>query len=93
MKGVVKKQATISAFDLAYIDFINKANLNYPHFVAYDKIEVIDIERIDKLFEISNSINGQFIVPILYDKIENFYEKYKNNIILELSDNNKFFRF
>lgn len=92
-EGSGKKQATISAFDLAYIDFINKAKLNYPHFVAYDKIEVIDIERIDKLFEISNSVNGQFIVPILYDKIENFYEKYKNNIILELSDNNKFFRF
>ncbi|EAK4147765.1 DUF2326 domain-containing protein, partial [Campylobacter upsaliensis] len=53
-EGSGKKQATISAFDLAYIDFINKANLNYPHFVAYDKIEVIDIERIDKLFEISN---------------------------------------
>ncbi|EHP6621047.1 DUF2326 domain-containing protein, partial [Campylobacter upsaliensis] len=63
-EGSGKKQATISAFDLAYIDFINKANLNYPHFVAYDKIEVIDIERIDKLFEISNNINGQFIVPI-----------------------------
>ncbi|EAI5623179.1 DUF2326 domain-containing protein, partial [Campylobacter upsaliensis] len=69
-EGSGKKQATISAFDLAYIDFINKANLNYPHFVAYDKIEVIDIERIDKLFEISNNINGQFIVPIIYDKIE-----------------------
>ncbi|EAJ5287533.1 DUF2326 domain-containing protein, partial [Campylobacter upsaliensis] len=66
-EGSGKKQATISAFDLAYIDFINKANLNYPHFVAYDKIEVIDIERIDKLFEISNNINGQFIVPIIYD--------------------------
>ncbi|ECV9717506.1 DUF2326 domain-containing protein, partial [Campylobacter upsaliensis] len=74
-EGSGKKQATISAFDLAYIDFINKANLNYPHFVAYDKIEVIDIERIDKLFEISNNINGQFIVPIIYDKIEKFYEK------------------
>ncbi|MBT0744252.1 DUF2326 domain-containing protein, partial [Campylobacter upsaliensis] len=72
-EGSGKKQATISAFDLAYIDFINKANLNYPHFVAYDKIEVIDIERIDKLFEISNNINGQFIVPIIYDKIEKFY--------------------
>ncbi|WP_143428620.1 DUF2326 domain-containing protein, partial [Helicobacter sp. 13S00482-2] len=86
-----KKQAIISAFDLAYIDFINKLNLNFPHFVAHDKVELIDINKLEILFNISNNINGQFIVPIIYDKIETIYSKYKDNIIVELSENSKFF--
>lgn len=91
--GSGKKQAVVSAFDLAYIDFINKLNLNFPHFVAHDKVELIDIQKLEALFDISNTINGQFIVPVIYDKIETIYDKYKeDNIILELSDNNKFFK-
>lgn len=90
--GSGKKQAVVSAFDLAYIDFINKLKLNFPHFVAHDKVELIDIEKLEALFDISNTINGQFIVPVIYDKIEDIYDKYKkDHIILELSDSNKFF--
>lgn len=93
-EGSGKKQAIVSAFDLAYIDFINKLNFNFPHFVAHDKVELIDINKLEILFDISNSINGQFIIPIIYDKIENVYQKYKEkaNIILELSESNKFFK-
>ncbi|WP_143428627.1 DUF2326 domain-containing protein, partial [Helicobacter sp. 13S00482-2] len=46
-EGSGKKQAIISAFDLAYIDFINKLNLNFPHFVAHDKVELIDINKLE----------------------------------------------
>lgn len=94
-EGSGKKQATISAFDLAYLDFIDKINLNFPHFVAHDKVELIDVDKLKLLFDISNKINGQFIVPIIYDKIETFYSDYKDrgHIILELSEENKFFNF
>ena len=93
-EGSGKKQAIVSAFDLAYIDFITKLNFNFPHFLAHDKVELIDINKLEILFDISNNINGQFIVPIIYDKIEQSYSKYKENgnIILELSENEKFFK-
>ncbi|HET54899.1 MAG TPA: hypothetical protein ENN33_06745 [Ignavibacteria bacterium] len=93
-EGSGKKQAIVSAFDLAYIDFINKLNFNFPHFVAHDKVELIDINKLKMLFDISNKINGQFIVPIIHDKIEAIYSEYKanGNVILELSENNKFFK-
>ena len=93
-EGSGKKQAIVSAFDLAYIDFITKLNFNFPHFLAHDKVELIDINKLEILFDISNNINGQFIVPIIYDKIEQSYSKYKvnGNIILELSENEKFFK-
>ncbi|SFP81132.1 Uncharacterized protein YydD, contains DUF2326 domain [Hydrogenimonas thermophila] len=90
-EGSGKKQAIITAFDLAYIDFINELHINFPHFVAHDKVELIDINKLEKLFEIANNISGQFIVPIIYDKIESIYDKYKGNVILELSEENKFF--
>jgi len=90
-EGSGKKQAIVSAFDLAYIDFIDRLKLNVPHFIAHDKVELIDIAKLEKLFEISNQINGQFIIPIIYDKIEGIYDKFKGNIILKLSEENKFF--
>ena len=93
-EGSGKKQAIVSAFDFAYIDFITKLNFNFPHFLAHDKVELIDINKLEILFDISNNINGQFIVPIIYDKIEQSYSKYKENgnIILELSENEKLFK-
>lgn len=90
-EGSGKKQAIISAFDLAYVDFINELHMNFPKFVAHDKVELIDINKLEKLFEIANDISGQFIVPIIYDKIESIYDNYKPNVILELSEQNKFF--
>lgn len=92
-EGSGKKQAIISAFDLAYIDFITKLGFNFPHFLAHDKVELIDIKKLELLFDISNHIDGQFIVPIIYDKIEDNYSEYKKNgfIILELSESKKFF--
>lgn len=92
-EGSGKKQATISAFDLAYIDFTNEAQLNFPKFSAIDKIEVVDIEKLVQLFEIANNVNGQFIIPVIYDKIENIYHKYQKDKIIELSESNKFFKF
>ncbi|AQW82889.1 AAA family ATPase [Campylobacter pinnipediorum] len=92
-EGHGKKQVIISAFDLAYIDFVNKINKTSPRFSAIDKVEIVDIEKLQQLFNISNNINGQFIIPIIYDKIESIYEDYKANEIIALSQSNKFFNF
>jgi len=90
-QGSGKKQAIISAFDLAYIDFINELKLSFPHFVAHDKVELIDIDKLKNLFDISNKINGQYIVPIIEDKIESILSDFEKNIILRLSEKDKFF--
>lgn len=90
-QGSGKKQAIISAFDLAYIDFINELKLSFPHFVAHDKVELIDIDKLKNLFDISNKINGQYIVPIIEDKIESILSNFEENIILRLSEKDKFF--
>nr|WP_314883922.1 hypothetical protein [uncultured Campylobacter sp.] len=92
-EGPGKKQAIISAFDLAYINFINALKLKFPKFSAIDKVEIVDIDKLTQLFDISNEIEGQFIIPIIYDKIENIYEKYKKDSIITLSESNKFFKF
>lgn len=90
-QGNGKKQAIISAFDLAYIDFIDELKLSFPHFVAHDKVELIDIDKLKNLFDISNKINGQYIVPIIEDKIESILSNFEENIILRLSEKDKFF--
>lgn len=92
-EGPGKKQAIISAFDLAYINFINALKLKFPKFSAIDKVEIVDIDKLTQLFDISNEIEGQLIIPIIYDKIENIYEKYKKDSIITLSESNKFFKF
>lgn len=91
-QGSGKKQAIISAFDLAYVDFIANLKLVFPRFIAHDKIELIDIEKLKALFDIANEINGQYIVPVIQDKIESILPEYKSNIILKLHETDKFFR-
>ncbi len=92
-EGPGKKQAIISAFDLAYINFINALNLKFPKFSAIDKVEIVDVDKLSQLFDISNEIKGQLIIPIIYDKIENIYKKYEKDSIITLSESNKFFKF
>lgn len=89
--GSGKKGAIVILFDLAYIDYINTAGLNYPKFVAMDKIEIVDINELKAIFNISKGVDGQFIVPVIYDKIDSIYENYKDSVILKLSEDDKFF--
>lgn len=90
-EGSGKKAAIVAAFDLAYTKFCAEINLPFPIFATGDEIELIDINTLDELFKISNETGGQYIVPVILDKIDSIHEKYKNNIILTLSEDNKFF--
>lgn len=89
--GSGKKQAIVAAFDLAYINFINEVGLPYPKFVTHDKIELVDKDKLEHLFDISNLLNGQYIVPIISDKYDSLMSKYEDNVILQLSESSKFF--
>ncbi len=90
-EGSGHKQGVIAAFDLAYIAYSNFYNLYRPKFAMQDKAELVDVEKWKLLFELANKENGQFIAPFIYDKLSDDYDSIKSSVILELSQNNKFF--
>lgn len=91
--GTGEKIAQIAAFDLAYISFIEKQKLPYPRFILHNNIEQVDNNQLKSLFDIANTLNGQYVVPVLRNRLmflgEEFIEKYQ---IIELSQFDKFFR-
>lgn len=90
--GTGKKKAVIVAYDLAYMQYSIDAGIKVPQFVIHDKMENTHINQLKTIFEICEEIEGQYIIPILrerIDKIDNsFIEK---TTVLELSSTNKFF--
>ncbi len=64
-----KKKGQIAAFDFAYIEFADKLDIECLHFIMHDQLETIHDNQLNTIVEVANSINGQYIVPILRDKI------------------------
>lgn len=91
--GTGTKKAIMVAFDLAYLEFSNQENISCPKFLIHDRLENTHINQIKTIFEISEKINGQFIVPILRERVNaidlNIIDKCT---ILELSEKNKLFK-
>lgn len=87
-----KKKGQIAAFDFAYILFAEEIELKLIHFIMHDQLENMHDNQLSTiLIDLANSINCQFILPIVRDKIPSDIdiEKY---IILKLSENNKLFK-
>lgn len=89
--GSGKKQALVTAFDLAYSAFIQdpRINLPYPRFSTQDKVEIIDPSDLQKLADIAASANCQLIFPLIEDKLLNL--DLINSTCLTLTPNKKFF--
>lgn len=88
------KKTDIIALDFAFINYFEEVGLDFPRFVVHDKMEIIHKNQIQKTFEIADSLNGQFIVSVLKERIMFLGEKYvKDRTILELSQNDKLFKF
>ena len=90
--GTGKKKGQIFAFDLAYIEFADALDIECLHFVLLDQIENVHDNQISSLLlEIINQVNGQYVLPVLQDKLpqEINAEKYK---VLSLSQDDKLFR-
>ncbi|MCP4985661.1 MAG: DUF2326 domain-containing protein [Colwellia sp.] len=91
-EGGLKRLEAIT-FDLSYIKTVCDNKTNRPNFILHDSIDDIDIEHIKKMFELSKALPGQHIVSMLSDKLtDEQYEKYEKYIILELSQDDKFFK-
>ncbi|MFN8313954.1 MAG: DUF2326 domain-containing protein [Cyclobacteriaceae bacterium] len=86
-----KKKGQIAAFDFAYIQFAEALDIECLHFIMHDQIENIHDNQITTIFEVANSINAQFIVPILRDKIPSNID-IEQFEILSLSQADKLFR-
>lgn len=90
--GTGKKKGEIFAFDLAYIKFADELNIECLHFVLLDQIENIHDNQISNLLlEIIAQTNGQYILPVLKDKLPNDID-YKKYEILSLSQDDKLFK-
>ncbi|WP_027854178.1 DUF2326 domain-containing protein [Marinobacterium litorale] len=89
-----KKKGELSAFDLAYIKFVTSTHIKRPSFVVHDSIEDVDVNQVFDIFKQADSLNGQYVVALLSDKLADsrFDIFKKESTILELSENDKFFR-
>lgn len=91
--GTGKKKAVIVAYDLAYMQYSIQMGIKVPQFVIHDKMENTHINQIKTIFEICNSIDGQYIIPILRERIDKIDQKLiEKSKVLELSTKDKFFR-
>ncbi|HWK57308.1 MAG TPA: DUF2326 domain-containing protein [Parapedobacter sp.] len=86
-----KKKGQIAAFDFAYIQFADDLDISCLHFVLHDQLENIHDNQLTTLVQVANSINGQYIVPILRDKIPAHIDISQYEV-LSLSQADKLFR-
>ena len=87
-----KKKGQIAAFDFAYILFAVEIELKAIHFIMHDQLENMHDNQLSTiLINLANSIDCQFILPIVKDKIpaDIDIDKY---IVLRLSETNKLFK-
>ncbi|PXX57192.1 uncharacterized protein YydD (DUF2326 family) [Hungatella effluvii] len=90
--GTEKKKAVIVAFDLAYMQYAITMKIKAPQFVIHDKMENTHINQLKTIFQIAQNIEGQYIMPILRERIDKVDEVYvEKSKVLELSESNKFF--
>ena len=88
--GTGIKKAMITCFDLAHINLIIKMNFHMPIFAIHDRMENIDLSELSGIINETRSFEGQYIFPILSDRIDTLGIK-EDEIILRLSATNKFF--
>lgn len=86
-------RAAAMAFDMSYVYFVNKFKSRLPAFTAQDYLEVVDEDKLIKLFDFANENKIQTIAAILNDKLGGFDKKFlEANTILELTKEEKFFK-
>ena len=86
-----KKKGQISAFDFAYIQFADSLGIKCLHFIMHDELENIHDNQLNTVFEVANTNNCQYIVPILRDKIPSNVDV-DTFEVLSLSQDDKLFR-
>jgi uncharacterized protein YydD (DUF2326 family) len=83
------KRLEVITFDMSYIKSVGDTASARPNFVLHDSIDDIDIQYIKKMFNESIKLPGQHILSMLSDNIPD--DQYRKYIVLELSQDDKFF--
>lgn len=86
-----KKQGEISCFDLAYTKFADAECIPCLHFLLNDKKELVHGNQLNKIAQIANDEDIQFVASILEDKLTPEL-KDPSNYIIELSEDDKLLR-
>lgn len=86
-----KKKGQIAAFDFAYLKFADDLEINCLHFVMHDQLENIHDNQINTIVNVANQLNGQYIVPILRDKVPLNIDISEYEVV-SLSQTDKLFR-
>jgi uncharacterized protein YydD (DUF2326 family) len=89
--GTGMKKGQIAAFDFAYIQFADKMEVECLHFIMHDQLETVHDNQLNTIIQVANQINGQYIVPILKDKIPTNINV-SNFEVLTLSQEDKLFK-
>lgn len=88
--GTGIKKAMITCFDLAHISLIIEKKYHMPVFEIHDKLENIDLNELSNIVNVARNFKGQYIFPILNDRIEKLNIS-EDEVVLRLSADNKFF--
>ena len=86
-----KKQGEILCFDIAYILYARQENIPHLDFLLNDKKELLHGNQLEKVADFVGKNNIQLVLTILKDKLPQSLVK-EDNIILELSQDDKLFR-
>ena len=86
-----KKQGEILCFDIAYILYARQENIPHLDFLLNDKKELLHGNQLEKVADFVAKNNIQLVLTILKDKLPQSLVK-DENIVLELSQDDKLFR-
>lgn len=86
------KQGEVLCFDIAYCGFAQKYNIPHLNFLLNDKKELLDSTKVYEVKSIAEKYNVQLVFSMLSDKLLR-HEDLKEYIRLELSKEEKFFKF
>lgn len=86
------RKSIIAAFDLAYQRFARDLEKKVPNFIIHDVIETIDQVALKAIISIVSSIECQYIVAVLKEKIQGNDLINTSNIVVTLSENDRPFR-
>ncbi|MCM3441420.1 hypothetical protein ACUIJN_19380 [Metabacillus halosaccharovorans] len=86
------RKSIITAFDLAYQQLAKELGKKVPNFIVHDVIETIDQVALNAIINIVNSIECQYIVAVLKEKIRSNELIKTSNVIVTLSENDRPFR-
>ncbi|MFS1133374.1 hypothetical protein [Enterococcus hirae] len=86
------RKSIITSFDLAYQQLAKNLGKKVPNFIVHDVIETVDQVALTAIVNIINSMECQYIVAVLKEKINGNNCIDDKNILVSLSENDRPFK-